>query len=147
MRIYIGSDHAGFKLKNELVPFLRGLGYEVIDKGPENLDEKDDYPDYIEPVSREVSENDDVKGIIIGGSGQGEAMTANRFKGVRAVVYYGGPKEIVELSRKDNDSNVLSLGARFIDDETAKGMAKLWLDTPFSGEERHARRIKKVDSV
>jgi len=146
MKIFFGSDHAGYELKQKLIPFVKSLGYEVIDKGPDNLKSDDDYPDFLAPVAKEVMNDKESKGIILGGSGQGEAITANRFIGVRAVVYYGGPSEIIKLSREHNDANVLSLGARFINEEETKQAVKLWLETPFSNDERHQRRIKKIDS-
>jgi len=145
MKIYIGSDHAGFELKQKLVLFLKELGHEVEDFGAHELDENDDYPDFVAPVARAVSEDVDAKGIVLGGSGQGEAIAANRVNGVRAVVYYGGNEDIVKLSREHNDANVLSLGARFLSEDEAKEAVKLWLETPFSGEERHRRRIEKID--
>ncbi|MFA6536146.1 MAG: RpiB/LacA/LacB family sugar-phosphate isomerase [Candidatus Paceibacterota bacterium] len=147
MKIFFGSDHAGFELKQKLIPFVRGLGYEVIDKGPDNLKSDDDYPDFLAPVAREVMNDKASLGIILGGSGQGEAMTANRFVGVRAAVYYGGPLDIIRLSREHNDANVLALGARFMTEEQAKQAVKIWLETPFSRETRHERRIKKIDSA
>jgi ribose 5-phosphate isomerase B len=127
------------------------MGYEVVDKGAFKFDEGDDYPDYIIPVAKEISEmatqNDTSKilGIILGGSGQGEAMCANRFPNVRAVVFYGGPIEIIKLSREHNDANILSIGARFVSEDEAKEAVKVWLETAFSGDERHIRRIKKIE--
>jgi len=122
------------------------LDYEVVDKGAFSYDEVDDYPDFIRPVAMAVGEHPmHTLGIIIGGSGQGEAMLANRFKNVRASVYYGGNEEIIKLSKEDNDSNVLSLGARFLTEDEAKKAVRLWLDTDFSEEERHIRRIQKID--
>ncbi len=154
MKIYIGADHAGFQLKKELISFLEEEGYKVIDKGAYELDGQDDYPDFIIPVAKAVAEDSESRGIVIGGSGQGEAITANKISGVRAAVYYGSPHDIessafniIELSREHNDANVLSLGARFVDEHTAKEMVKLWLETPFSGDERHVRRIKKMDDA
>lgn len=146
MKISISSDHAGFNLKEVLIKYLRDLGHEVVDKGPYTLDLNDDYPDFISLVAAEVSKNSDVKGIIIGGSGQGEAVVANRFPKVRASVYYGKALEMIKTTREHNDSNVLSLGARFMDEKEAKEAVKLWLDTPFTNEERHVRRIKKIDT-
>ncbi|MBI2049288.1 MAG: RpiB/LacA/LacB family sugar-phosphate isomerase [Parcubacteria group bacterium] len=148
MKIFFGADHAGFNLKNALLAYVRELGYEAEDKGPFTFDEQDDYPDFMIPVAEEVAKNaQNARGIIMGGSGQGEAMTANRIKGVRAAVFYGGNLEIVRLSREHNDANVLSLAARFLSEDEAKKAVKLWLDTPFSGAERHVRRIKKIDTV
>lgn len=147
-KIYIGTDHAGFELKEKLIPFLKELGHEIVDKGAYEYNEKDDYPDFISQVAKEVSRDpNNSKGIVLGGSGQGEAMISDRFKNVRTAVYYGGNIEVVKLSREHNDSNILSLGARFITEEQAKTAVKLWLNTPFSKEEKHTRRIKKIDSL
>lgn len=146
MKIYLASDHAGYELKEALTPFLRERGYEVEDVGPAVFDPEDDYPDHLLPMAAKVAENKGSFGIGLGGSGQGEAMIANRIKGVRAAVYYGGNKEIITLSRQHNDANVLSLGARFMSIDEAKETVTLWLQTAFSGEDRHARRIKKIDA-
>ncbi len=147
MKIYIGSDHAGFELKSKLIPFLKEMGYEVTDCGPEKFDPTDDYPDYIIPVAKAVAADPkNLKGIVIGASGEGEAIAANRTEGIRAVEYYGGNLEIVKLSREHNDANILSLGAKFLNESQAKEAVKLWLTTPFSGDERHARRIAEIDS-
>ncbi len=146
MKIYIASDHAGFELKQKLLPFLKELEYEVVDKGAFEYNEGDDYPDFVIPVAQAIAKDSDSRGIILGGSGQGEAICANRFKGVRALVYYGGDLQIVKISREHNDSNVLSLGARFVSEAEAKQALGLWLATPFSGDARHVRRLKKIDS-
>lgn len=146
MKIYIGTDHAGFELKESLVPFLKSLGNEVEDMGAYAFEILDDYTDFVRPVAEKVAGDSGAKGIIIGGSGQGEAMCANRVYGARAAVYYGGPLDIVVLSREHNDANILSLGARFVDEDEAKKALRLWLETPFSNEEKHARRIKKIDA-
>lgn len=144
--IYLGTDHAGFKLKEVLKIYLNELGYEVKDMGNLVYDGNDDYPDFIRQVANVVAENPEQnKGIILGGSGQGEAIVANRIKGVRATVVYSFNEEIVRLSREHNNANVLSLGARFLSDEDAKKIVKLWLETEFFGEERHKRRISKID--
>ncbi|MEI6478764.1 MAG: RpiB/LacA/LacB family sugar-phosphate isomerase [bacterium] len=145
--ILIASDHAGFELKGKLIVFLKSLGYEVKDFGANSFDPKDDYPDLIIPLAKEISKYPNLKGIILGGSGQGEAIVANRFKGVRAAVFYGGSEDVVRSSREDNDSNVLSLGARYLDEEKAIEAVKIWLNTSFSGEERHVRRLKKIDEI
>lgn len=148
MQIYLSSDHAGFELKEKLKAYLKERGYDVADSGPYAYDQTDDYPDYIMPVARKVSENPDtVRGIILGGSGQGEAIMANRFAYVRAMVYYGGPLDIVKIGREHNNANVLSLGARFLSEDEAKAALEVWLETPFSDEERHARRIKKIEKL
>jgi ribose 5-phosphate isomerase B len=153
MKIYFASDHAGFSLKNELVSYLRDeKKLEVIDCGADVYDDKDDYtniiPRAVKFVSEDVSNGTfDTKAIILGGSGEGEAMIANRFKGVRATVYYGGEKKILELSREHNDANVLSLGARFLAVDEAKEALDIWLTHPFSGEERHVRRNRAIDTI
>lgn len=152
-RIHIGADHAGFELKEDLKSFLESSEYEVIDHGAVEYDEDDDYPDFIFPVAESVALDLDSVGIVIGGSGQGEAICANRVKGIRAVVFNGQyepldgrevPNEII-LSREHNDSNVLSLGARFISVAEAKDAVELWLETDFSGQDRHVRRIQKIE--
>ena len=144
VNIYIGADHAGFKLKEELKEFLRDLGYDVEDTGAYKFDENDDYPDFIIPVARAVAKNPEHNnGIVIGGSGQGEAMAANRIKGVRAALIYD--KYSAKMSREHNNANIISLGARVLSVRKAKKLVKLWLDTPFSNGERHIRRIKKID--
>jgi ribose 5-phosphate isomerase B len=145
--IYIASDHAGFELKNKLVLFLRDeLGHEVVDCGADTYDEEDDFTDFISKAAREVSADPvGAQAIILGGSGQGEAMLANRFHDVRAVVYYGGNEEIITLSRKHNNANVLSLGARFVDVEEAKKAVALWLSTPHEKVEKYDRRIEEIE--
>jgi len=148
MKIYIGTDHAGFEIKQALVAYLKELEYEVEDVGAYKYDETDDYPDFITPVAYAVAGNPEQnRGIILGGSGQGEAILANKFSGVRATVCYGPPFEIVQLSREHNDANILSLGARFITEDEAKEAVNLWLNTEFSGEQRHVRRIRKIDKL
>lgn len=154
-KIHIGTDHAGFELKESLKKFLEQKGYEVEDYGAYEYDEHDDYPDFVFPVAKSVALDTDSRGIVLGGSGQGEAIAANRIKGVRACLFNGQyqpedgrevPEEI-PLSRQHNDSNVLSLGARFLTEDEAKEAIELWLETDFSGEERHLRRIKKLDQL
>lgn len=147
MKIFIGTDHAGFELKQALASYLKELEYDIEDMGAYEFNNEDDYPDFIAPVAEAVAKDSKVKGIILGGSGQGEAIVANHFLGVRAAVYYGGPLDIIRLSREHNDANILSLGARFISLDEARAAVKLWLETEFSGEERHLRRIKKIDNV
>jgi ribose 5-phosphate isomerase B len=145
-KLYIASDHAGFELKSALGAFLTDHGYEVSDLGPATYDEGDDYPDTLGPMVRQIADDTNMLGIVIGGSGQGEAMICNRTKGVRAAVYYGGNKDILALSRQHNNANVLSLGARFMTQDEAKEAALLWLEASFANEERHARRIAKLDN-
>src|SRR3989344_9505637 len=145
-KIFIACDHAGFELKEALVPFLRERGFEIEDLGAHSLEPGDDYPDYCLLLGAKVRQYTGSFGIAIGGSGQGEAMAANRIRGARAAVFYGGDKNILKISREHNDANILSLGARFIATEEAKEAVLFWLETPFSNEERHVRRIKKLDN-
>ena len=145
MKIYLGTDHAGFELKEAIKSFLEEKGHDVEDKGAHWYDGEDDYPDFIRPTAEAVAADNDSRGIIFGGSGQGEAMCANRVKGVRAAVFYGGPQEIVKLSRQHNNANILSLGARFISEDEALEVVELWLGTTFE-REQHRRRIEKLDN-
>lgn len=152
MKIYFASDHAGFLMKNGLKEFVEGLGYEVEDCGAYEMDPDDDYTLFIKRAAEAVSEAvkqdpESAKGIILGGSGQGEDMVADKFPGIRSAEYYGGNLEIVKLSREHNDANILSLGARFISLDEAKEAVQLWLTTPFSNEERHKRRINQIENV
>jgi len=144
MKIYLASDHAGFELKQSLKSYLKELNYELKDYGAFEMDPIDDYPDFIIPAAEKVAVDARSRGIILGGSGQGEAIAANRIKGIRAVVYYDGPLDIVKLSRTHNNANILSLGARFITLEKAKEAVELWLNEPFEGG-RHKNRIDKLD--
>jgi len=145
-KIYIGSDHAGYELKEILKKYLLDLGYKVEDKGAFEYDKDDDYPDFIFPVAQAVAADpENLRGIIIGKSGQGEAMAANRIKGVRAALWYGGTYEILRLSREHNNANILSLAAGFVSFEEAKKAVELWLNGAFTKEERHKRRINKLD--
>jgi len=144
-RIVLATDHAGFKLKEAVKKSLLELGLEVKDFGALEYESTDDYPDFINPAAKFISEKDNTMGIIFGGSGQGEAMAANRFKGVRAAVFYDGPDEIINLSRLHNNANVLSFGSRFIDADRAIELIKKWLSVVFEGG-RHQKRIEKLDS-
>lgn len=147
MKIALAADHAGYELKEVLKAHLLSSGHEVEDVGAHALDPHDDYPDFIVPAAHMVAEGSCERAIILGGSGQGEAMAANRVPGVRAAVYYGEPSDIVRLSREHNDANTLSLGARFLATEEAVRAVDTWLSTPFSGDERHARRIAMLDII
>lgn len=166
MKIYIGADHTGFELKKELIKYLNGLGlgYELEDKGPFSYDANDDYPDFIRPVAEAVAkdakENIQSFGVILGGSGQGEAMCANRVPGARAAVFYSealaqtvidikrgkstDPYEIIKLARVHNNANILSLSMRFLSADQIKFAIELFLKTPFPGEARHLKRVKKL---
>ena len=145
MKIYFGSDHAGFDLKSTLIEHVRTLGHEVEDLGPYEYTDGDDYPDYIIPVAKSVAEDPESLGIVIGGSGQGEAMAANKVEGIRAAVYYGGSFDIPHLAREHNNANILSIGARFIVEDEAHQAVEIFHKTPFSEDERHVRRLSKLE--
>jgi len=145
MKIYLASDHAGFEMKRELVSYLSSQNIDIVDCGPLEYKHDDDYPDYVSIVAKKVSEDSDSCGIIAGWSGQGEAMVANRFANVRCALYYGGSKHVLTLSREHNDANVLSIGAHFVTMPEAKQAVDLWLKTKFSGDDRHVRRIEKIE--
>ena len=172
--IYLGSDHCGFKLKEKIKQWLKEWGHAFEDMGALEYNQDDDYTDFVSKVAAKVSEDSEKnKGIVLGMSGQGEAMLANKFKGVRAAVFYGPSnknwvwsfllnfwsalvafltyrnhyKKIIRLSREHNNANVLSLGAYFLHERAAKNALKLWLETNFSGEERHMRRINKINDA
>ncbi len=158
-KIFFASDHAGFNLKQVLIEYVVTLGYDIEDLGARSLDPEDDYPDYTTPCAKRVAETPDSLGILLGGSGQGEAMSANRVPGARASVYYGSVDatdsldiegsnskdtfDVVRLPRQHNDANILSIGARFVSESEALKAVRIFLETPFSGVERHTRRIAK----
>ena len=148
MKIFIATDHRGYALKEEIKKWLLEWDYEYMDFGANELNPDDDYPDFISLAAEAVSKDlENSRGIVLGGSGQGEAILANKYKGIRAIVYYGGPEDIITLSREHNNANILSLGADFLDEETAKKAIKLWLETKFSEDERHIRRINKIAEI
>ncbi len=163
MKIALATDHTGFEQLSDLQIYLESLGHECHNFGPKSLNIADDYPDFIFKAAQAVSNGTCEKGIIMGGSGQGEAMAANRLKGVRCAVFYGpavvgriidangrvssSPYEIVRLSREHNDANVLSIASRFVSLMDMRQVAELWLETPFSNEPRHVRRIDKLDRL
>lgn len=163
MKVYLATDHAGFELKNKILGYLKDLGYEVEDCGPFEYDKNDDYPDWISKAAEKVSENPGDFGIVIGGSGQGEAIVANKFKNVRCAVFYGpvippfsiditgkesdDPFEMLRLTREHNNSNMLSIGIRFLSETDAMNAIKLFLQSKYSGEERHERRIEKIKQI
>jgi len=144
MKIHLATDHAGLELKDKIKQHLIELGHDVIDHGAYEYDVLDDYPDFIFPCAKAVAEDSKSRGIILGGSGQGEAMAANRIKGVRAAVFYNGPEEIIKLSRQHNNANILSLGARFMPVEEIYRIIEIWFNIDFE-EGRHQRRIDKLD--
>ena len=155
--IILASDHAGFALKESVKTFLHKEykdKYTVTDVGAHSFVDGDDYPLYMADAGLRVAQDQssNTKAIIFGKSGQGEAMVANRYPGVRAIVYYGSndkdkSKEILKLSREHNDANVLSIGAGFVNDVEAIEAVKIWFGTEFSGEERHLRRIEEIDNI
>lgn len=159
MKVFLAGDHAGYRLKSALLEQLSLLGHDVEDLGPFELNPDDDYPDFVTPLAKLVSGNQDAFGIICAGSGQGEAMCANRMPGVRAAVFYGKMSvtnaldnegshsedgyDAVRLPRKHNNANVLSIGARFVSPMDAEEAVRIFLGTEFSGDERHVRRLNK----
>ena len=159
MKIYLAADHAGFHLKNALLEHLATLGYEAEDLGATELDPADDYPDYALKLAKKVAGEESAMGILTCGTGEGEAMAANRIEGVRASVFYG-PRhatealniegdhskdgfDIVRLARRHNDANILAIGARFVSPGEADEAVRIFLETPFSGDARHLRRLAK----
>ena len=147
-KIYLAADHGGFKLKRQVEAFLIKKGFTVKDFGAFEYHPRDDYPDFVIPVAKRISQEHAKKrpnslAIIFGGSGQGEAMCANRFKNVRATVYYDHDKKILEVSKKHNNANILSIGARFVDKKTLEKDILFWINTKFSGKDRYKRRQKK----
>jgi len=142
MRIALASDHAGFEYKTLLSEFLAGQGHEVVDFGT-NSNESVDYPDFIGPAARAVAAGECERGIVLGGSGNGEAMAANRVRGVRCALCWS--VETAQLARSHNDANMISLGERLLAPDLARAIVTTWLDTPFEGG-RHIRRIEKLDT-
>lgn len=149
MKIYLGSDHRGFQLKQALFAWLSKEGFDVEDVGGKQLDPQDDYPQFAQIAATKVlgSEDDDPRAILICGGGQGMAIAANRFKGIRAVVCWD--EDEAKASRIDNNSNVLSLPERILEGDmnNVKNVVKAWLDTKFSGAARHQRRIQELDDI
>ena len=142
--IVLATDHAGFELKEHVKQFLSEKGFQIKDFGAHQYDALDDYPDFIIPAAKFISDNQLI-GISFGGSGQGEAMAANRIKGIRAAVFYDGPDDIIELSKLHNNANILSIGARFVSKQKSEEIINLWLSTDFE-KGRHQKRIDKLDS-
>lgn len=145
--LYLATDHAGFAHKESIKTWLIAEGCRVVDLGAPIFDEADDFPDYISAAGKAVSQNPETAAaIIFGGSGQGEAMVANRFPGVRATVYYGGEESIIALSREHNDANVLSIGARFVSVDEAKKVIWSWLHAEKNIDPKYHRRNLKIDT-
>jgi ribose 5-phosphate isomerase B len=149
--IYLASDHAGFEYKNKVSNILKNNFsdyFDVIDCGAETYDVTDDYPDFISLAADKVSkDSENSLAIIFGGSGQGEAMVANRYSKVRAIVYYGGDLDILKLSKQHNNANILSIGTRFVKEYDLENILNIWLKSDFSWEKRHIRRIEKIEKV
>jgi ribose 5-phosphate isomerase B len=143
MRVHIGGDHAAYDLKCTLVTFLQGKGHDVVDHGPEHFDAEDDYPVAVLRAAEAVAGDPGAFGIVLGGSGNGEQMAANKVRGIRAALTYN--VETAELARTHNDAQVISIGARMNTPEEAKAMVETFLTTTFSGDERHARRLAMVE--
>jgi ribose 5-phosphate isomerase B len=142
VRVYLGSDHAGFELKTRLIEWLTGAGHEPVDCGPESFVPDDDYPVYVMRAAQGVSNDPGSLGIVIGGSGNGEQIASNKIPGIRAALAW--TDETAQLARQHNDANVLSLGARMYSLEAAMGFARIFVATPFSGVARHARRLAEI---
>ena len=144
-KIYIGSDHAGFKLKTILEEYLKKAGYTVVDLGPSAYDEDDDYPDFSYAVAQRVATDPLARGILLCANAQGVSIVANKVKGIRAAT--GFDEQVAQTSRTDDDSNVLCLPARHLSKQEVLKITTLWLQTDFSGEERHLRRLQKLSEI
>ena len=142
MKIALGTDHAGYPLKEKLKALLTALGHQPVDFGCHSA-ESTDYPLWVRPAAEAVARGECERGIVLGGSGNGEAMCANRVAGVRCALCWS--VEVAELARHHNDANVISLGARVVSDELAERIVRAWLGTPFDGG-RHERRIRMLDA-
>lgn len=142
MKVHIGSDHAGLEFKNRIAKHLESKGHTVTDHGPHSFDPLDDYPVFCIPTAQAVANEPGSFGIVLGGSGNGEQIAANKVKGVRAALVWN--KEIAKLAREHNDANVISLGGRMHDEALCLELVDIFLTTPFSGDERHLRRINLI---
>lgn len=163
MKVFLATDHAGLTIKSKVIDYLKNLKFEPVDCGAFEFNKDDDYPDLISKAARNVSQDPDSFGIIFGGSGQGEAMVANKFKNVRCALFYSeavpaqaiditGNKstdsyEMLKLTRAHNNSNMLSLGIRFLTEEQILKAVKIFLESPFPGDERHVRRVNKIKEI
>ncbi|MEJ1105592.1 MULTISPECIES: ribose-5-phosphate isomerase [unclassified Kribbella] len=144
MRVHIGSDHAGFELKNHLVQHLKGAGHDVVDHGPAVYDAIDDYPPFCLRAGEAVAKEEGSLGIVVGGSGNGEQIAANKVKGIRAILAWS--TDTARLGREHNNANVISVGARMHSEEEATGFVDTFLATDYSGEDRHTRRIDMLSA-
>ncbi len=145
MKVFIGADHRGFHLKERLKPWITELGYEVNDVGATALHPEDDYTDFASTVALRVAENSEHRGIVICGSGVGVDVVANKIDGARCG--YGASGKEIESARRDDDINILAIGADYVDEETVKQMIKTFLQTAFIKEERFVRRIDKIEEI
>jgi len=145
MKVYLATDHAGFAFKETIKAFLQAEGFDTEDCGSFSYQKDDDYPDFIVVAARNVADHPGSFGIVLGKSGAGECIVANKVKGVRA--FLGVSEKNVLLAREHNDANVLSLGSDIVSEEDAKHLSRLFLQTPFSNEERHVRRIEKIKKI
>ena len=145
MKVYLGTDHAGFALKESVKSYLEKEGHKVIDCGALSFDKNDDYPDFCAKAAKGVATTPGSRGFVFGKSGAGECIVANKVDGIRCAL--GVNSENVTLAREHNDANVLSLGSLFVTDEQAQELAELFLTTAFSNEERHKRRIEKITKL
>jgi len=143
--LYIASDHAGYQLKEELKPYLKELDYELQDLGNEQLDPSDDYPDFAYRLAHSVLDDPGSRGILICGTGQGVCIAANKVDGIRAALVHD--EFTARAAAEHLNANVICLGGRIIDSETAKKIVKMWLETQFSNDERHERRIEKIQRI
>jgi ribose 5-phosphate isomerase B len=143
--IYVGADHAGWKMKETVEEQLKDEGYKVVDMGNQNLVNDDDYPDFGYAVAKRVVADPGSHGIVLCGNAQGICIVSNKVKGVRAATGFNA--EAAKTTREDDDSNILCLPARFLKPKDAKSIVSTWLATPFSGAERHVRRLKKVEEI
>ena len=144
MRVHIGSDHAGLELKNSLVDHLKNSGHDVVDHGPHEYDALDDYPVFCIPAAQGAANESGSFGIVLGGSGNGEQMAANKVKGIRAALVWS--VETAKLAREHNDANVIAIGGRMHSIDVCKELIDVFLATPFSNDERHIRRIGQVSN-
>lgn len=166
MKVYFAGDHAGFEMKQKLMEFVRLLGHEIEDMGPFEPKAGDDYPDFVIPLAKRVASEGapriargapsdprplrgEARGIVVAGSGQGEIIAMNRVKSARAALLAPGPQmePLIKASRDHNDSNILAIGARFCTLDEAKKSITIWLETPFSNDERHIRRLAKIEKL
>ncbi|WP_030527431.1 ribose-5-phosphate isomerase [Phycicoccus jejuensis] len=143
-RVHLGADHAAFEMLNDLAAFLEAEGHEVTNHGPHTYDALDDYPVFVLRAAQAVAADPEALGVVLGGSGNGEQMAANKVPGLRAALCYD--EELARLAREHNDARVISIGARMTDPELARTMVRTFVATPFSGEERHVRRLRMIEA-